>query len=56
MNYVRRNVAAGSTHYGFWFRPLAKPDGLSTARGSGICPNMSPLGAFEDNVAHSLGK
>ena len=28
-NYVYGNVAAGSSHYGFWFRSLPTPDGLS---------------------------
>ena len=59
-NYVYGNVAAGSSHYGFWFRSLPEPDGVS---GQGLvdsslnrCPNYAELLMFEDNVAHSTGK
>ena len=30
-NVWRRNVAAGSTAFGYWFRPLAHPDGAARA-------------------------
>ena len=59
-NYVYGNVAAGSSHYGFWFRSLPEPDGVS---GQGLadsalnrCPNYAELLKFEVNVAHSTGK
>jgi cysteine-rich repeat protein len=52
-NHWRRNVVAGSTSFGYWFRPLEHPDGAST--GNPSCPNLSPLGSFEDNVAHTVG-
>jgi hypothetical protein len=52
-NHWRRNVVAGSTAFGYWFRPLDHPDGAST--GDPCCPNLSPLGSFEDNVAHTVG-
>ena len=72
MNYVRGNICAGSSHYGFWYRALEHPDGVSgaeigqadmslgvkpaTAAAEITCPNHSPLGAFSGNVAHSTGK
>ena len=50
-NYVYGNVAAGSSHYGFWFRSLPEPDGVS---GQGLadsalnrCPNYAELLKFE---------
>ena len=59
-NYVRNNIAAGSSHYGFWYRALEHPDGVSGQenRDDGIvtCPNRSPLLQFEGNIAHSTGK
>ena len=53
-SYIRRNAAAGSSHFGFWFRPLDHPDGLSETKK--YCPDEAPLGAFVDNVAHTTGK
>ena len=50
-SHIRRNVAAGSDNFGFWFRPLAHPDGMS-ATGK-YCPNKSPLASWQDNVAHT---
>jgi hypothetical protein len=50
-SHIRRNVAAGSSNFGFWFRPLAHPDGLSET--TKYCPNQSPLGSFVDNVVHT---
>jgi hypothetical protein len=58
-NIVRDN-AATSSHYGFWYRALPKPDGVSGQEqaddGQTICPQNTPLGVFENNVAHSVGK
>ena len=58
-NIVRGNVGM-SSHYGFWYRALEHPDGL-TGEELGpekvsICPQKTPLGVFADNVAHSCGK
>jgi cysteine-rich repeat protein len=57
-NTFRRNVAAGSSHYGIWLRPLPHPDGISGAalEHEKRCPDHTPLAAFEGNVAHSTGK
>jgi hypothetical protein len=49
--HLRRNVAAGSDNFGFWFRPLAHPDGLSAT--NKYCPSNAPLGSWQDNVAHT---
>ena len=53
-NYLVGNVAAGSAAYGFWFRPLKHPDGANAR--TDVCPRKSPLGAFDDNVAHSTAR
>ncbi len=50
-NTYRRNVAAGSRGFGFWFAFPAAPTGLST--GSPLKPRETPLREFTDNVAHS---
>ncbi len=50
-NTFRRNVAAGSRGFGFWFALPASPTGLST--GQPDLPRETPLGEFTDNVAHS---
>jgi hypothetical protein len=50
-NTYRRNVAAGSRGFGFWFAFPAAPTGLST--GDPDKPRETPLGEFSDNVAHS---
>jgi hypothetical protein len=50
-NVFRRNVAAGSRGFGFWFAFPAAPTGLST--GQPDRPRETPLGEFSDNVAHS---
>jgi cell migration-inducing and hyaluronan-binding protein len=50
-NIFRRNVAAGSRGFGFWFALPAAPTGLST--GQPDRPRETPLGEFSDNVAHS---
>ena len=55
-NYVVNNVAAGSTHYGFWFFPEPKVRGASEAEGKGICPQGVPLLKWADNEAHNNGK
>lgn len=50
-NIFRRNVAAGSRGFGFWFALPVAPTGLST--GQPDRPRETPLGEFTDNVAHS---
>ena len=56
-NYVASNIAAGSTHYGFWFFPEPKVRGASEFEpGSDkICPMGTPLLWFADNEAHHCG-
>ena len=53
-NYVERNVAAGSTHYGFWFFPEPKIRGASEfdPGSSDVCPQGIPITHFADNEAH----
>ena len=52
-NVVRGN-SVSSSHYGYWYRALPKPDGVTGQEqgddGVSICPNKTPLGVFEDNV------
>ena len=50
-NTYRRNVAAGSRGFGFWFAFPAAPTGLSS--GQPDKPRETPLKEFTDNVAHS---
>ncbi len=50
-NTYRRNAAAGSRGFGYWFALPASPTGLST--GSALLPRETPLREFSDNVAHS---
>ena len=50
-NTYRRNVAAGSRGFGFWFALPAAPTGLSV--GGAARPRATPLREFADNVAHS---
>lgn len=52
-NTVLNNHAAGGSHFGFWFRMHAHPDGPSFD--PNICPQHVPVGVFKGNVAHSNG-
>ena len=52
-NIVRRNAAAGGSHFGFWYRLPQNPTGPSAT--SSVCPRHIPLGEFSDNSAHSFG-
>ena len=52
-NIVRRNAAAGGSHFGFWYRLERFPSGPSFT--TSICPQNTPLGEFNDNSAHSMG-
>ena len=57
-NYVERNIAAGSTHYGIWFFPEPKVRGASEFEPGAphICPQGVPLYHFADNEGHNNGK
>ncbi|XP_048451560.1 fibrocystin-L-like [Rhincodon typus] len=52
-NIIRHNVAAGGTHFGFWYRLLEHPDGPSYT--PDVCPRNLPLGQFLNNTVHSQG-
>jgi hypothetical protein len=53
-NYIRHNVAAGSDRYGFWFDFQKNPTGPSAT--TLVCAPGMPLGAFENNTAHTNGR
>lgn len=50
-NIIRRNYAAGSDWYGFWYELVVSWNGASYT--NDICPEGNKLGIFENNVAHS---
>ena len=52
-NTIRRNAAAGGTHFGFWYRLPLNPTGPSFT--TSVLPRNLPLGEFSDNTAHSFG-
>uniref|UniRef100_A0A8C5WI58 Fibrocystin-L n=1 Tax=Leptobrachium leishanense TaxID=445787 RepID=A0A8C5WI58_9ANUR len=52
-NTIRHNVAAGGTHFGFWYRMHQHPDGPSYDEN--ICQQRVPLGEFYNNTVHSQG-
>ncbi|XP_061122944.1 PKHD1 like 1, tandem duplicate 1 [Syngnathus typhle] len=52
-NIIRHNVAAGGTHFGFWYRMHEHPDGPSFD--PNICQKKVPLGEFRNNTVHSQG-
>ena len=52
-NIVRRNAAAGGTHFGFWYRLPKNPTGPSFTRS--MCPQKQRVLEFADNTAHSFG-
>ena len=59
-NQIVTENAATSSHYGYWYRALPKPDGVSGQEEADDaikqCPNQTPLDTFRGNVAHSVGK
>uniref|UniRef100_A0A3Q2YMV4 PKHD1 like 1, tandem duplicate 1 n=1 Tax=Hippocampus comes TaxID=109280 RepID=A0A3Q2YMV4_HIPCM len=52
-NIIRHNVAAGGTHFGFWYRMHEHPDGPSYD--PNVCQKKVPLGEFHNNTVHSQG-
>jgi hypothetical protein len=50
-NIVRRNYAAGSDWYGFWYELVVDFKGPSYT--NDICPDGNKLAVFDNNVAHS---
>ena len=52
-NIVRRNAAAGGTHFGFWYRLPEHPEGPSAT--TAVNPRQLPVEQFSDNTAHSFG-
>jgi cell migration-inducing and hyaluronan-binding protein len=50
-NSIRKNVAAGSKGFGFWYALPKNPTGLSV--GQPDLPRSTPLREFSGNVAHS---
>ncbi|XP_068231985.1 fibrocystin-L-like [Palaemon carinicauda] len=53
-NIVRHNAAAGSTHFGYWYRTERNPSGPSAT--TDYCPYNAPMGVFTNNTAHSVGR
>lgn len=49
------NVAAGSSHSGFWFEVQARVRGKSRELHPEMEPNKLPLKEFRDNISHSNG-
>lgn len=52
-NIVRRNAAAGGTHFGFWYRLPEHPVGPSFT--TSFCPRKQRVLEFSGNTAHSFG-
>ncbi|KAK3262755.1 hypothetical protein CYMTET_28401, partial [Cymbomonas tetramitiformis] len=54
-NYFEGNVAAGCMEHGFWFDLIDKvmATSLDLPHAQNINPQTSPLGSFNNNVAHS---
>ena len=43
------------THFGFWYRMHATPDGPSRSTHPNYCPRKVPQGLWEHNTVHSQG-
>ena len=48
------NAVAGSSHFGYWYRLLDRPDGPSFT--PNYCPKKIPMGMFFNNSAHGCGR
>lgn len=53
-NIFRRNAAAGSARYGFWFD--LQTTSIGPSFDPNVCPTKAKLGEFTDNVTHSNGR
>ncbi len=53
-NTLLHNSAVGCSHYGFWYRTLDAPEDPAAA--GKVRPNLTPLGKFFNNSAHSVGR
>ncbi|XP_060067607.1 fibrocystin-L-like [Ylistrum balloti] len=51
-NTLRHNVAAGGTHFGYWFR---LEDSVRSDVTGSYRPQYTPITEFNNNTAHSLG-
>ncbi|XP_060067589.1 fibrocystin-L-like [Ylistrum balloti] len=53
-NIIQDNVAAGGTHFGFWYNFDKHSDGMS--RNDNFKPKNGPFRKFYGNTAHSMGE
>ncbi|CAF0756351.1 unnamed protein product [Brachionus calyciflorus] len=53
-NTYLHNSVAGSSHFGYWYRILDRPDGASYR--PDYCPKKIPLGKFFNNTVHGVGR
>lgn len=53
-NTYLHNAVAGSTHFGWWYRILDRPEGPSFT--NDYCPKKIPFGRHFNNSVHSTGR
>ena len=53
---LENNAVAGCSHYGYWYRLLDEPVGLSLDTNPTYCPYKQPFGVFYNNHVHSSGR